>query len=185
MIKLFFVGLLSLYSINSYSLVGVGGYVPFGMSTQSESDGSRRTFSFEPYVYANTILSAPYNHLFLPEVGLVIHTAEKFDDYSKSTIFLLLDVGYKFTPALILRYGLGLFRTSISSDGGAVILNNGSGTSTFYKASDSSTSYNTTWNLGLEHSFNSNYSLKFQTYLFEPISSQRDISYSLSISYYR
>jgi hypothetical protein len=184
MLKQFSCLLIILFSFNSFSLVGTGGYVPFGLSAQKSDDGGRRTFSFEPYIYVNTILPAPYNHLFLPELGYVFHTSTQYDDYSKSTLFVLADLGYKLSPRFILRYGLGLFRTSISSDGGAVTLQNGSGTSTFYKPSDSQKSYNTTWNLGIEGSINRNYSARFQFYMFEPLSSKRDLSYSLSLGYY-
>ena len=173
-----------LFSSHTKALVGTGGYVPFGLSTQKDDDGSRRTFSFEPYIFINTVIQAPYNHVFLPEFGYVFHTSTQYDDYDKSTMFLLADLGYKLTPNLILRYGLGVFRTSVGSDGGAVTLQNGSGTATFYKPSDSVTSYNTTWNLGIENSININYALRFQFYLFEPLSSKRDLSYSLALAYY-
>lgn len=172
------------FSFSSNALVGIGGYVPFGLSTQKEDDGGRRTFSFEPFLFVNTVVQAPYNHIFLPEFGYVFHTSTQYDDYDKSTMFFLADLGYKLRSNLILRYGLGLFRTSIGSDGGAVTLQNGSGTSTFYKPGDSVTTYNTTWNLGIENSLNNNYSLRFQFYMFEPLSSKRDLSYSLSLGYY-
>jgi hypothetical protein len=170
-----------LFSIHSKALVGVGGYVPFGLSTQKEDDGGRRTFSFEPYLFVNTIIKAPFNHIFLPEFGYVFHTSTQYDDYDKSTMFLLADLGYKLRSNLILRYGLGLFRTSVGSDGAAVTLQNGSSTSTFYKPGDSVTSYNTTWNLGIENSLNSNYALRFQTYLFEPLSSKRELLFGTSL----
>ncbi len=184
MLKIITSTLILLLSINSYSLVGAGGYVPFGFSTQKDADGSRRTFSFEPYIFINGVLRAPYNHIFLPELGYVFHTSEKYDDYKKSTMFLLLDLGYMLRPNLVLRYGVGIFKTSISSDGGAVTLANGSGTSTYYRPNESKTTYNTTWNLGIEKSWTRNYATKFELYLFEPISSKRDISYSLSLAYY-
>ncbi|WP_372654687.1 hypothetical protein [Halobacteriovorax sp.] len=184
MLKIIILTLSLITSINSYSLVGAGGYVPFGLSTQKEDDGSRRTFSFEPYIFVNTILRAPFNHIFMTEFGYVFHTSKKYDEYKKSTMFLLLDLGYMLRSNLVLRYGIGIFKTSISSDGAAVTLANGTGTSTFYRPSESKTTYNTTWNLGIENSWNKHYATKLEFYLFEPISSKRDISYSLSIAYY-
>lgn len=182
--KLLLIATLLTLSFNASALVGIGGYVPFGLSTQKDKTGSRRTLSAEPYIFFNTVMQAPLNHVFMPEFGYVFHTSEKFDDYSKSTMFLLADVGYKLTGNLLLRYGLGLFRTSIGSDGAAITLQNGSSTATYYRPSENVTSYNTTWNLGIENSFNKNYALKFQFYVFEPISSHRDVSYSLALAYY-
>ncbi|OUR99575.1 hypothetical protein A9Q84_00715 [Halobacteriovorax marinus] len=169
--------------VKSFALVGIGGYVPFGLSTQKTKTGSRRTLSAEPYILFNTTLSAPFNQIFMPEFGYVFHATEKFDDYDKSTMFLLADFGYQFSSTFILRYGLGLFRTSIGGDGATVTLSNGSSTATFYRPSETSTSYNTTWNIGLQGDLTKNYAMKFQFYLFDPISSTRDVSYSLSVTY--
>lgn len=184
MLKIIISTFILLISVSTYSFVGAGGYVPFGTSTQKDVDGSRRTLSFEPYIFVNTVLRAPFNHIFLPELGYVFHTSERYDEYKKSTMFLLLDLGYMLRSNLVLRYGIGIFKTSISSDGAAVTLANGTGTSTFYRPSESKTTYNTTWNLGIENSWNKNYATRFELYLFEALSSKRDISYSISFAYY-
>lgn len=185
MIKRIIVFLMLVYSVNNYSIVTFGGYVPFGPSTQKDIDGSKNTLSFDPMISFNTVVPVPYyNQLFLPELGFVVHGSGA-DDYSKRTIFLLTDLGYRFTDKFMLRYGIGTFITTVSGDGGQTTLNNGGGTSTFYRPSESSSSWNTTLNLGGEYAIDQNFSLRFQTYMFSILSStSRKLSYSLSLTYY-
>lgn len=176
--------LIIVLSDRSHSLVGAGGYVPFGLSTQSDKVGGKGTFDFQSMLYLNTALPVAYLDLFLPELGVVFYHDLK-DDYSKKTYYLLLDFGYQLRSNTLFRYGLGMFWTSIKGEGKAVRLNNGSGYSTFYTPSLSQTTHNVTWNLGVEQALNLNYALRFETYLFEVFSSlKRDVSYSLSFTYY-
>lgn len=167
------------------ALVNVGGYVPFGLSTQKETTGSKNTLSFDPMVGVNTIFATPfYNQLFIPEFAMVFH-GEGQDGYSKKTMLFLLDFGHQFGPQTILRYGIGTILTKVKSDGGTVTLLNGSTPTTFYKPDESTTSWNTTLNLGVEHSFSRTYALRFQTYWFSLLDSEaRKVSYSLSAVYY-
>lgn len=180
---LFFLLLLS-NSVQAKWGVGAGAYVPFGLSTQKDEEGGTSVANYQPAVFASAITAAPLNHLFLPEIGLIFYRNIE-DDYTKRTLYILGDVGYKLNGNLILRYGLGLFSTTISADGGTLTLNNGSSTSEFYKPSQSVTSYNVTWNLGLESALSSNWSARFETFLYEALSSvKRDVSYTLNITYY-
>ena len=174
---------LLLFSPLGHSLVSVGGYVPFGVSTQKEADGGRNTFSMDPAVSVNTVMPAPYIGLFMPEFGMVFHGSGK-DGYKKQTIFLLADAGYQIIPQGVLRYGVGTFITKIKGEGGVVYLNNGNGTDPFYKPSKSVSTYNTTLNLGFEHSFMAKYALRFETFMFSPLSSARKFSYILNLTYY-
>ena len=172
-------------SFSSQAIVTFGGYVPFGPSTQKDIDGSKNTFSFDPMLSVNTVIPLSfYQQTFLPELGGVFHGSGA-DDYSKKTFFLLMDLGHRVNDKFMLRYGVGTFITTVSGSGGQTSLNNGSSTATFYLPSESSSSWNTTLNLGAEYAFDKNYSLRFQTYTFSALSStSRKISYSLSLTYY-
>ncbi len=174
-----------LFSHNSMALVSLGGYVPFGPSTQKDVTGSTNTFSFSPMVSVNTIIPTPfYQQLFLPELAMVFHSEDQ-DGYSKRTTLFLLDFGHLLTSDLIFRYGVGTALTRISGEGGTVVLNNGSSTSTYYQPDESSTSWNTTINLGIEGQVIPNYSMRFQTYWFSVFNSEaRKASYSLNLVYY-
>jgi hypothetical protein len=173
-----------LLSAQAWALVSSGAYVPFGPSTQKSADGARNTFAFDPYLSLNGAFEIPFDHVFLPEVGLVFH-GEGQDGYKKSTSFILLDVGYRIDQLWILRYGFGTFRTKISGDGGSVVLPNGNSTLAFARPSRSVTSLNTTFDLGIEYSANRNYAVRFQTFLFSAFNSEsRKLSYALGMTYY-
>ncbi|GAB4025382.1 MAG: hypothetical protein Fur0010_28600 [Bdellovibrio sp.] len=181
--KKYFVLASLLFSLNSYALVGLGGYVPFGLSTRDSADGGVSTFAFDPALTLNHVMPFFLGQLFMPEIGHVFHGEGK-DGHSKKTIFGLLDFGYQIQTGLVLRYGLGTFLTKISGDGGAVELNNGTSTKTFYRPSKSVTSWNTTLNGGIEWAFNSNYASRFELFMFDFLASTRKFSYILNITYY-
>ncbi|MCP4912137.1 MAG: hypothetical protein GY909_03375 [Oligoflexia bacterium] len=171
-------------SLESFALVNVGGYVPFGRSTQKEVDGTRNTLDLDPMISFNTIIPMIWSQLFMPEAGFVFHSSG-VDGASKRTTFLLLDFGYQFMPKFVFRYGVGTFITRIKGDGGVKQMQNGFGTDPFYLPSKSSKSYNTTLDLGVEYGVDANYALRFQTYMFSPFGSKsRKLSYSFSLSYY-
>ncbi len=169
----------------SFALVSAGGYVPFGLSTQKETTGSKNTLSFDPMVGVNTIFATPFTgHLFLPEFAMAFHGTGQ-DGYKKSTMFFLLDFGYQLRAQTILRYGVGTVLTRISGDGGTVNLLNGNTPTDFYAPNEARTSWNTTVDLGIEHSFSSDYALRFQTYIFSMFDAEaRKLSYSLNLVYY-
>lgn len=164
--------------------VSVGGYVPFGLSTQKTADGKTNSTSFDPMISISHVMPVPFAHFFMPEFGLVLHGSGS-DDYSKRTYFLLLDLGLPiFTPGLLFRYGLGTILTKISADGSAVELPNGSGTATFYRPDKTSTSWNTTLDLGLEYAFTPQHAGRIETFLFSPLSDSRSISYTVNYIIY-
>jgi hypothetical protein len=172
-------------SVETHALVGIGGYVPFGPSTQKDTTGSKNTFSLDPMLSVNTVIPTGfYNQLFLPEFGYVFH-GEGDDGYSKKTMLFLADFGHRLSSTLVLRYGLGTTLTRIGGDGGAVSLRNGGSSSTFYRAGESETSWNTTINFGIETAINPNYAFRFQTYWFSLFDGEsRKGSYSFNILYY-
>lgn len=176
-----------LFSIRSYAQVGVGvgGYVPFGPSTQKDVTGARETFSFDPVISLNAVIPTKfYGQLFLPEFAFVFNGSGS-DGYSKKTMLFLADFGHRLTSRALLRYGVGTVLTTVSGDGAVVRLPNGNDTSPFYQPAESSTSWNTTINLGIEMSFSTGYALRFQTYWFSLLDGQsRKGSYSFNLIYY-
>lgn len=183
--KLLGVCLVLVMSFSTQALVSVGGYVPFGPSTQKDPNGSKNTFSLDPMVSVNTIVPTPfYGQLFLPEFAMVFH-GEGQDGYSKRTMLFLFDFGYEFMPSYLLRYGIGTVITRVSGDGGTVELLNGGVPDTYYQPAEAASSWNTTINLGIESSIYQNYATRFETYWFSLLDSEaRKISYSFSLIYY-
>lgn len=184
MMKIYCFLALILLPLKSMAVINVGGYVPFGLSTQKTEDGGKNTFSFKPMIGVNMVMPIPnMSHVFLPEFGIVPQGKE-YDDYKKNTLYFLLDIGYLITDRFLLRYGIGTFMTKISGDGAAVSMPNGSGTATFYRPNEGETSWNTTLDLGFEFALDANNALRMETYMFSWLSSARKFSYSLSYAYY-
>ncbi len=184
MLRIFCILGILLLPIKSMALLNVGGYVPFGLSTQKTEDGGKNTFSFKPLIAVNTVMPIPnMSHVFLPEFGYIPQGKEA-DEYKKSTMYFLLDVGYMITDRFLLRYGLGTFMTKVSGDGAAIQLPNGSGTATFFRPNKGETSWNTTLDLGVEYAIDANNAARIETYLFSWLSSARKFSYSLTYVYY-
>ena len=184
MMKVLYFLLLICIPLKAMAIINVGGYVPFGISTQKKEDGGRNTFSFKPMIGVNMVMPIPnMSHVFLPEFG-IIPQGKEYDEYSKTTLYFLLDVGYLITDRFLLRYGLGTFMTKISGDGSVLTLPNGDGTATFYRPNEGETSWNTTLDLGFEFAIDANNALRFETYMFSWLSSARKFSYSLSYAHY-
>ncbi len=169
------------------ALVGLGGFVPFAGSVQTKADGGKNTFDLAPLLSFNHFMPfrTPVSHLFSPEFGLVFHGSNDNKDYSKTTTYILLDLGYLIQPSVSLRYGLGLFFTSIRGAGGTTEQRNGNDRLTFHRPSQSNSAANASLNLGMETMFNKNWSLRTELFLFSPLSSlQRKLSYLLGVAYY-
>lgn len=177
---------MGLYSWQSHALVTVGGYVPFGLSTQKTADGKRNTFTLKPSLGLNTSMPLKgIKHFFLPELGLALSGTPDNEDYTKTTVYALMDLGYPMTSSSLLRYGAGVFATVIKGKGGSVRRRNGTGTDTFARPSKTTISYNMTLNLGLEQQLYKSWSLRLETFVFSMFNNRaRDISYMATINYY-
>jgi hypothetical protein len=183
-IPIIFFSLIVMYSTQSWALVGVGGHVPFGFSTQKKPEGGDNKTTFHPMVSLNGVYNIPFNHVALPEFGIVFHR-NNFDEVKKKTIFILWDVGWLATDKLVLRYGFGTFMTKIGGDGGNRSMPNGDSTAEFAMPDETRTSYNTTINLGMDFAVDQHYTVKAETFIFNMFSSQsRALSYALSFNYY-
>jgi hypothetical protein len=182
--RILLASLFTLLSIQPvYALIGIGGYAP-GPSSQKSTDGSKNTFSFDPFLSINGVFKFMGKNIFVPEAGVVIHGSQQ-DGYNKQTYFILLDIGYLLTSKVLLRYGVGTFITAIGGDGSIVAQRNGAGTDDFFQPTETSASYNTTLDLGLEYGITQKYSLRLEGYFFEILSGEkRSMTYSLSLNYF-
>lgn len=174
------------FSFQSYasSYIGFGGYAAYPFSSQGDTEGGLAYFGLDPMISVGGVFDGFWGHKLLPEIGYHMRIGED-DGYNKSTLFFLLDLGYPLQSNLVLRYGLGWFHTTIGGDGGAVELNNGTDTATFYRPVDSVTAYNISLNLGIESQFESNLTWKFETYLVQFLDfTKLDLNYSLTVNYF-
>ncbi len=159
--------------------IGLGGYVPFGLTSQQETDGSRNTFNFNPMLQFSIPIHLGGSHFFLPRAAGVYHLGTG-ENYNKTTLIFSLDYALMLSERFLLHAGLNTIMTRLSGDGGAVTVNNGSGYAIAYQPGDTITSYNTAINLGAELVVTPSWSLEFELYTFGILSStKRDFSYSL------
>ena len=188
-LHLFVLGSLFLLTGNGQARVGfgLGGYVPFAASIQEETTGERNTFSFDPaltFQYFHP-LKTPVSHIFSLDGGWVLHGSNEGEDYSKNTLYVLLDLGYLINSKSAFRFGPGVFLTTIRGAGGTTQRRNGSDTIDAYRPSQIRTARNFSFNLGLEVMVRKDWSFRTQFFIFSPLSSlQRKVSYLLGITYY-
>lgn len=180
----------------AYSLVGVGSMSPFLNSYTKDLTGDTESiFSLWPYISIHEYFNLTGRFFFIPEVGITLSNdsyseSEAFNgngDHasSRQMTFILANFSYMFSSGSHLRFGAGSFMTSISGEGGAVTRNDGAGTSIHYLPSEKVTSYNTTINLGLEQFIRPRMALKFESYLWNILSSDsRRVNFSLAFNYY-
>lgn len=182
--KIIFLLILTLsYAMPAMALVGVGTFVPHAFKAQSNNDGSREFFVFNPYVSLHTIIPIRGDHFFNPEIGFVFHT-DNDDGTSARTLFLSYDFTYRLYSSFVLRYGLSTFAFMNGGDGGEVTLGNGSSTATFYSPDQTHSSYVSSLDIGVEYFYRPHYSVRFQTYIARFLSSDaRSVYYTLSINY--
>ncbi len=182
--KIFIPFFMMLFVLNSYAIgIGIGTYVPTMSRYQDDIDGSRDSFQFNPYFSVTTYWKIFDSHFLAPELGMAFHTGTE-EEYSKRTMSAFWHLAWQFNPKFLLRYGLGTFWTRISGDGEEVELPNGSSTATFYAPTESATSFNTTFDIGVEYITTQNWGSRFDLFILQPFSSnRRGVSYLLSMVY--
>ena len=173
--------------LQGYSSLTFGTLNPPLKKIQTDDEGNTSSFEFDPFIgYQFNFGTIPFwpNHTFVPEAGFVYHQVDVSSEYNKSSLYLLYEFSWDLTGNLKLLYGAGNFVTWIFGGGGSVTRNNGSSTSTFYKPSGSSFSFNTSTNLGLELQTTSSLSVLGKALLFDLINSKkRTIRYTVSLKY--
>jgi hypothetical protein len=178
------------FALKTHAVIGVGTMGPFSGTYQAEVDGNEGTESFlqiHPYLSVNHRWKLSEMNSFIPELGYVFpkSSSEKDDASKRSLVFLLLNMGTRILPTVILKYGIGTFRTNIYMDGGAIEIPNGSSTLTAYMPTESITSYNSTINLGLEYMLNSEMALKTEAYIWNILDSpSRKWNLAIAFNFY-
>lgn len=119
-----------------------------------------------------------------PQLGLGLPHSGRDENINLWQYFLNSSFRYSWIPELQTHFGPGLFMTRISSDGGTVELDNGTGTDSFFLPEESSTSLNVIWSLGGRWEFRPDFSLGADLIVFNLTESiSRTYSASLSVHY--
>ena len=117
-------------------------------------------------------------------IGYTLLPRETIDDATKiSHLILSTHYGIPLDADWMLRMGLGILRTESRGQGGAVVLNNGSGTSTFYRPSDSQTINQIMVEAGIAYDFNPEWTMSFDFLVNSILNDKRTYNFFISLSY--
>ena len=194
--KLLIIFSFTLFSFNTYSLVGVGSMSPFlGKYTNSTEGDTESVLSIWPYISLHEYFNIRDNIFFIPDVGITLNNSSygEIDALngngdeasSRQMIFGLANFSLMIASGTHFRFGGGVFITKISGQGGAVTRNNGSGTSTHFLPDETVSSYNSTLNLGIETFVAPRVAVKIETYTWNVLSSSSlRFNFALAFNYY-
>ena len=126
-------------SDKSHFLFEAGAYVTnFNKRLSAEKGYENKVSSIQGYFRLHPVLRLSGKFNFEPSLGTVIPGISSVDGTTRTFItHLNLDLGVKLKPWLTWRLGPGLVWGWLNSKGAAVVLNNGTSTSTFYNPGQS------------------------------------------------
>lgn len=170
-------------NFRSYSL-SLGNLTEFARTIQVDEYGKTNSLDWNPYVAFSYHYSLSPSWRISPELGVVLPKSAFDQSMIRWVSFLRVDGGLQ-KPPLIYRAGLGIFMTHMRGKGGLQTLRNGGTSSTFYNPSLTTTSFNTTLDLGIEFFFVPALSTKLQVHTYSLFRSlSRKISYTLALTFY-
>lgn len=163
----------------------LGAHTEFYNGIQKDTSGGMRKFDLAPTIGMGMDFSLPYESFrLLPEINWVLPQFNDNSKIMKNTFMFRIDAGYRPRDWLQLRLGTSLMLLNQQGRGGSTTMNNGTSTSTFYYPDENRSSWNNTFDVGVETIWE-NWALRLQTYtysLFEE--KKRQLSYTLFITYY-
>jgi hypothetical protein len=102
----------------------------------------------------------------------------------KNIFMYRIDIGLDVLEWLRLRMGTSIIHLNQHGRGGKTNMNNGNGSSPFYYPDENRSSFNNTFDVGVEALWK-DWSARIQTYTYSLFQSdKRQLSYSLFITYY-
>lgn len=188
LMKKFIVLLLMFSSFEAYAIsplwIGFGTMMRNYKSAQKKPNGDTQGLAFNPTILVGTTLPFFYaDFFFSPGIGYAKYSSE--DNTSRSEILLQYHISQRITSSFLLQYGFSNTITKIGGKGGTVVLNNGSGTATFYTPSETKSSYIASLDLGAELIFSSSLGTRLQFSIDRFLSSKRRrVSPMLTANYY-
>jgi hypothetical protein len=163
--------------------LNVGSHTEFYNATQINTSGDKNKLQFLPTLGAMIPFTLPYQFEFLPEFNWVLPINQGSNKIIKNIFMIRGDFGYLITDWFKLRSGTSLIIQNQHGRGGSTQIENGNSVSTFYYPEANRSSFNNTFDLGLEV-FHQNWSARIQTYTYSLFKEQkREISYTLFITY--
>ncbi len=159
-----------------------GSHTEFYNATQVNESGDKNKFDFSPTIGAGISYDIAPSYSFLPEINWVLPT-EVSSRIIKNIIMLRGDFAYSPIDWFKLRAGTSLIILNQHGRGGRTSINNGNTTTNFYYPNENHSSFNNTFDLGVEFTKNK-WSTRLQTYTYSLFKDEkRTISYTLFLSY--
>lgn len=119
----------------------------------------------------------------VPRISYTLIPRNTGDGATKAYLFIAsLPFENVWTETLTYTYGLSYLSTEQVGNGGSVTLNNGTGTTVFYRPNKSSTSRNLALTFGLQKNFPS-WRLDIDTLLVAPMSTAASFHFNIGLSY--
>ena len=109
-------------------------------------------------------------------------TADEATDISH--LLLSGQYGHRFYNDWMFRIGLGILQTTSRGNGGAIILNNGTGTSTFYRPSNTQTVNQLNIETGISYDFTRNFAMNVDFLINGIMREKRNFSLYINFTYY-
>ena len=163
--------------------LSAGAHTEFYNQLQVDATGGMRRFDPAPTIGAGLKTSVLGSFLFLPEINWVL-PRKPAEEIIKNLLMGRADLGYDPVDWLRIRVGTSLMWLNQHGSGGAVKMNNGNSTATFYNPDQNRSSFNSTLDVGAELLLGAA-ALRLQTYTYSPLKSERrQLSYTLFLSYY-
>lgn len=164
--------------------LGIGNLTKYVRRVQTNQDGSKNTFEFNPFLVA----ALDYNFTPMwgirPSFGITVPESGRDDSLTKFDYYLLAD-GLLNIEQFSFKAGAGLYFNFIKGKGGEQVLRNGTSSSSFTVPSGTSTARNVIADFGFDWRFLPEFAAQLQIFLFNPHDSvSRSVTYTLGVSYF-
>ncbi|EPZ50644.1 hypothetical protein M902_3264 [Bacteriovorax sp. BAL6_X] len=172
------------HSIPGEFSLGIGNLTKYVGKIQSDIDGGRNYFAFNPFIRANFRTDIPWQKALNIEAGLTIPKSSEDSAVTVTNFWIQALIEHTFNQHFRIHAGLGIFFTYTAMDGEIQTLGNGMSTQQFYTPEDYQTAINNIVIVGGDYLFNKSYYLNGQLSVFNIEDGQeRAFSYALSINY--
>jgi hypothetical protein len=160
-----------------------GSHTEFYNASQINTSGDKNRFDLIPTIGAGISHDLPSNFKFLPEINWALPINQGSSQIIKNVFMLRADFGYTPIDWLNLRAGSSLMIQNQHGRGGKTQIENGNTVSTFYYPDENHSSFNNTFDLGVEF-IKEKWSARIQTYTYSLFKEERrEMSYTLFVSY--
>lgn len=147
---------------------------------QTETGGDKSMFNNSLTLETGLVYALDEDWQISSDFGLLWPGGEE-TYITRQVFFLNAYLGRKIVKDFYLKLGAGLYHTSLTGEGGTVLLRNGTGSTSFYIPEERSTARNVTFNTSGEYFFTKDISSRVELFLFNPLNS-RNRTYNLALT---